>query len=98
MKFSHRQTPVSAKSHIHLTVREEALSGVPQKSVLSPVSFKIFINGLDDGTGWTLCKFAAESKVRIQNDLNRQEKKWPTINKNKSKVLQSGTEYLHTQM
>ncbi|KAK4824386.1 hypothetical protein QYF61_014046 [Mycteria americana] len=71
-------------------VLRDMVNYVPKGSVLGPILFNIFMNGLDDGAECTLSKFpddaklgrvadTPESHAAIQRDLKRLEK-WADLN------------------
>ena len=84
---------------------KSVLSGVPQGSVLQPILFLIYINGLDDDITSKVLKFADDTKVftkiksdadrlLLQDDLNKLtewSEKWQMLfNFGKCKCLHSG--------
>jgi len=84
-------------------IRRPATSSTPQRSILGPVLFDIFINQLDDGAECTLCKSANDTKLggvadmlqshaTIQKDLDRLEK-WS--DRNLMKFNKGNCEVLH---
>ena len=80
------------------------MCGVPQRSVLGPLLFLIYINDLDDNITSNVLKFADDTKVfrkvntdgdkqHLQNDLDRLVKwseKWQMLNFGKCKCLHTG--------
>ena len=80
------------------------MSGVPQRSVLGPLLFLIYINDLDDNITSNILKFADDTTVfrrvnndgdkqHLQNDLDKLVKwseKWQMLNFWKCKCLHTG--------
>lgn len=78
-------------------------SGVPQRLVLGPVLWDIFISDLEDGTAWTLSKLVykknlgwvgdtSESHAVIWRDLNKLEN-W--ADRNILKITRENCKFLH---
>lgn len=64
-------------------------SGVPQRSILEPMSFRTFVDNMDSGIEYNLIRFADDTKLRgadnmlegmeVQRDLNSLER-WTFAN------------------
>ncbi|KAK4832091.1 hypothetical protein QYF61_020706 [Mycteria americana] len=96
-----QSTEVHSGADIHLQSVEDPM--LEQESILGPILFSIFINDLDDGTEYTLSKFAGNTKlegmpdtpegcVAIQGDLNSLEK-W--AHRNLMKFIKENCKVLH---
>ena len=70
--LTHRKQRVIVDGEI--SNRKSVLSVVPQGSVLGPIPFLIYINGLEDDTSSNVLKFADDTKVfrKVTNDTDKQ--------------------------